>query len=71
MRLALLPQCTQARPTIHKMPERLQKILSQWGIASRRKAEDLILEGRVLVNGTPAQLGQKVDPSHDQIMLNG
>jgi 23S rRNA pseudouridine2605 synthase len=56
---------------VHNMPERLQKILSQWGIASRRKAEDLIVEGRVKVNGTAAALGQRVDPNHDQITVDG
>lgn len=41
------------------MQERVQKILSQWGIASRRQAEQMILEGRVRLNGEVAQLGQK------------
>ncbi|MGC8937822.1 MAG: S4 domain-containing protein, partial [Thermodesulfovibrio sp.] len=44
------------------MMQRLQKILSDFGIASRRKAEELIKEGRVTVNGQIAQLGQKADP---------
>ena len=43
------------------MAERVQKILSQWGIASRRKAEQMILEGRVKVNNRIAKLGDKVD----------
>ena len=42
--------------------ERLQKILARAGIASRRKAEELIEEGRVTVNGQVAELGDKVDP---------
>ena len=43
--------------------ERLQKILSQAGIASRRAAEQLMLDGRVTVNGTPVrELGTKADP---------
>ncbi len=50
---------------------RLQKILSQWGIASRRKAEQMILAGQVNVNGAPAQLGQKVNPNCDRIEVNG
>lgn len=53
------------------MQERLQKILSQWGIASRRQAEQMILTGRVSVNGTPVQLGQKADPEHDRIEVDG
>lgn len=53
------------------MEERLQKILSQYGIASRRKAEELIKEGRVTVNGQIAQLGQKADPERDYIKVDG
>lgn len=53
------------------MTERLQKVLSQWGVASRRRAEDLVKQGRVQVNGTIAQLGQKVDPEQDQILVDG
>jgi len=52
--------------------ERLQKILSQAGIASRRAAEKLMLEGRVTVNGTAAtELGTKADPAHDDIRVDG
>ena len=51
---------------------RLQKILSQAGIASRRKAEELILGGRVKVNGKIVkELGTKADPLRDQIEVNG
>jgi 23S rRNA pseudouridine2605 synthase len=53
------------------MQERVQKILSQWGVASRRHAETLILEGRVQINGQVAQLGQKADPVRDCIEVNG
>jgi pseudouridine synthase len=53
------------------MEERLQKILSQWGVASRRSAESLIQAGRVSVNGTVAELGQKADPQRDRIQLDG
>ncbi len=54
------------------MPEmRLQKILSDMGIASRRKAEELILEGRVTVNGQVATLGMKADPDVDHIKVDG
>ncbi|MBD0336198.1 MAG: rRNA pseudouridine synthase [Cyanobacteria bacterium Co-bin13] len=53
------------------MQERLQKVLSQWGVASRRQAEQLILEGRVRVNGAIAHLGQKADPALDAIEVDG
>ncbi|MFZ1918536.1 MAG: pseudouridine synthase [Terriglobales bacterium] len=52
--------------------ERLQKIIAAAGIASRRKAEELITAGRVLVNGQPAtELGTKADPEHDHIRVDG
>ncbi|MBI1812837.1 rRNA pseudouridine synthase [Candidatus Peregrinibacteria bacterium] len=53
------------------MQERLQKILSARGIASRRKAEEYIIQGMVKVNGTVATLGQKADPEHDHIEVDG
>jgi len=53
------------------MEKRIQKILSELGIASRRKAEELILEGRVKVNGQAATIGMKADPSRDFIKVNG
>ena len=53
------------------MEERLQKILSQWGIASRRQAEAMVLAGRVRCNGTVAELGQKADPLRDRIEIDG
>lgn len=52
--------------------QRLQKIIAQAGIASRRKAEDLILSGAVTVNGKIADtLGSKADPELDFIKVNG
>src|SRR5256714_4989605 len=52
--------------------ERLQKILSRAGIASRRAAERLMLEGRVTVNGaTVRELGTKADGGHDDIRVDG
>jgi pseudouridine synthase len=52
--------------------ERLQKILSRAGVASRRAAERLMLDGRVTVNGaTVRELGTKADPSHDDIRVDG
>ncbi len=53
------------------MPERLQKILAQAGYGSRRSCEELISEGRVLVNGKVATLGEKADPATDKITLDG
>lgn len=54
------------------MPERLQKILSQAGVASRRHAEEIILEGRVTVNGAVvSELGSKADWEHDRIKVDG
>ena len=52
--------------------ERLQKILSQAGIASRRASEQLMLDGRVSVNGaTIRELGTKADPARDDIRVDG
>src|SRR5438874_10363451 len=52
--------------------ERLQKILSQAGVASRRAAERLMLDGRVTVNGvTVRELGTKADAAHDDIRVDG
>lgn len=53
------------------MEERIQKILAKAGITSRRKAEELILEGRVLVNGKMATLGMKADLERDYIKVDG
>lgn len=54
------------------MLERLQKIISAAGITSRRAAEELILAGRVTVNGTVVtELGTKADPASDRITVDG
>jgi len=54
------------------MNERLQKILAHAGVASRRKAEEMILQGRVTVNGSiVSELGGKADPEHDVIKADG
>jgi 23S rRNA pseudouridine2605 synthase len=54
------------------MPERLQKILAAAGVASRRKAEEIITAGRVTVNGkTVTELGTKADPATDTITVDG
>lgn len=51
--------------------ERLQKVMAQAGLGSRRACEGMISEGRVLVNGKPAVLGQKVDVAKDVILVDG
>jgi len=52
--------------------DRLQKILSQAGVASRRASEQLMLDGRVTVNGTTVrELGAKADPAADDIRVDG
>ncbi|NCE64209.1 rRNA pseudouridine synthase [Pseudoflavonifractor sp. 524-17] len=53
------------------MEERLQKLLSAAGVASRRTAEGYITAGRVTVNGIPAQLGERADPTRDIICVDG
>ena len=53
------------------MEQRLQKILSNYGVASRRKAEQMILERRVRVNGNTASLGDTADDEEDVIEVDG
>ena len=53
------------------MEQRIQKILARMGIASRRKAEEFIIEGKVTVNGKTAVLGMKADPERDHIKVDG
>ena len=50
---------------------RLQKYMSECGVASRRKSEELIAKGAVKVNGTVAKIGDSIDPKRDIITLNG
>ena len=50
---------------------RLQKYLSQCAVASRRKSEELILAGKVKVNGKVAGLGDKVSPKKDEVTVSG
>ena len=53
------------------MTQRLQKILSERGVASRRASEALISAGRITVNGRVAVLGDSADPETDEILLDG
>jgi len=50
---------------------RIQRALARAGVASRRKAEELIAAGRVRVNGAVAQTGQTVEPGRDEIIVDG
>ena len=51
-------------------PERLQKLLAQSGIGSRREMEELIVSGRVMINGEVAEIGQSASPG-DRVKVNG
>ena len=53
------------------MTQRIQKILSDRGVCSRRRAEEYIANGRVTVNGMLAKLGDSADPETDEILLDG
>jgi pseudouridine synthase len=53
------------------MIERVQKFISGAGVASRRKAEEFVKSGQVLINGRKAKLGDKVDPSKDIVRVYG
>ena len=53
------------------MEERLQKLISSCGLASRRTAEAWITAGRVTVNGVPAQLGDRADLDRDRVEVDG
>lgn len=53
------------------MTQRIQKILSARGVASRRSAEEMIIAGRVTVNGRVAMLGDSADPDIDRILVDG
>jgi 23S rRNA pseudouridine2605 synthase len=52
------------------MQQRIHKILADAGIASRRKAEDIVRQGRVTINGRPAGIGNKADTEKDEILLD-
>ncbi len=50
---------------------RLQKFLAESGVASRRKSEELIEQGKVKVNGITANIGDKINPKRDTVTVNG
>lgn len=53
------------------MEERIQKLISACGLASRRAAEEWIIAGRVTVNGEKARLGDRADPDRDAVLVDG
>jgi 23S rRNA pseudouridine2605 synthase len=59
-----------AKQALNSQSEKLQKVLADAGIGSRRDMEELIVAGRVSVNGQPAHTGQRVTPS-EQVRVNG
>ncbi|MEX0791225.1 MAG: pseudouridine synthase, partial [Actinomycetota bacterium] len=67
-----VPPRKRATARIDEAPEgtRIQKVLSEAGIASRRAAEDMIRQGRVIVNGDFADLGQRIDPAVDRVEVD-
>jgi 23S rRNA pseudouridine2605 synthase len=56
---------------VKMMSERLQKVLAHAGVASRRKSEELIRQGRVTVDGGRAEIGMKVEPDEVEIRVDG
>ncbi|CAN5750072.1 pseudouridine synthase [soil metagenome] len=67
-----IPPRKRATARTNEPPEgtRIQKVLSEAGIASRRAAEDMIRQGRVIVNGDFADLGQRIDPAVDRVEVD-
>jgi 23S rRNA pseudouridine2605 synthase len=59
------------RPPAPPERERVQKVLARAGVASRRAVEDLIRDERVLVNGRLAELGDRIDPERDRVVVDG
>ncbi len=51
--------------------ERIQKVLARAGVGSRRAVEEMIVAGRIEVNGRRAELGGRIDPAKDQVLLDG
>ena len=51
--------------------ERVQKVLAHAGVASRRAIEEMIVAGRIKVNGRRARLGQRIDPDKDKVQVDG
>lgn len=64
------PNARQGEDHMESIAPKLHKVLADAGIGSRRDMEELILSGRVSVNGEPAHIGQRVEPN-DQVRVNG
>ena len=60
-----------ASPSARDEVERLSRFVARAGVASRRRVDSLIEEGRVTVNGRPAVLGQKIRPGKDRVLVDG
>src|SRR5690606_28389464 len=69
-RSAALPQRLDKYLNSEALAPKLHKVLAEAGIGSRREMEELIIAGRVSVNGEPAHIGQRVGPN-DQVRVNG
>src|SRR5574340_505137 len=66
------PPAPEQGPDADAQPERLQKFLARAGVASRRSAEELILAGRVTVNGrATSTLGEKIVAGVDEVHVDG
>ncbi|MFO7630670.1 MAG: pseudouridine synthase [Prochlorococcaceae cyanobacterium] len=66
-----MPPASPPEAAREQGPQRLQKLLAAAGFCSRRRAEELIGQGRVRVNGLAARLGQRADPRLDRIEVDG
>jgi 23S rRNA pseudouridine2605 synthase len=68
---AAKPAKASTTPAPAAEPMRIQRLLARAGVASRRKAEELVQAGRVRVNGEAASIGQVIDPAADRITVDG
>ncbi len=64
-------KCLEVKIKLSDNKIRLQKFLSEAGVASRRKAEEMIRNGKVKVNGNVAQIGDSIDPKKDTVTVSG
>ncbi len=70
-RRLLFPRLTAEERKKMEEKSRIQKLLAAYGVASRRKAEELIVSGRVTVNGRKVKLGDSADPTRDVLRVDG
>ena len=71
MRPDALPFMPASLQSVEGRGEKLQKLIAASGLASRRRAEELLRQSRVRVNGAVAQLGDRADPARDRILVDG